>query len=188
MLAILWIFFIGLVLLTLLARTISDLWLFYRSRDTAHLTHLARVWSLPLLLIGAPIFLLWFTSPVAVTKDSIVGCYQVDDRFYPGPNARWQKQLFRFEVTADNRFVLYERLADGIDKPFVGTIRWANESPEKWSIRMQTPHPVAVNYPLLYRQPHGFYYVFRTKAFGNMFFRRVGDSCEVKLAGAGAKA
>lgn len=182
MLVLLWMLVFSVLLFVLVSGTVLDLLFYYRTRDAYHLKRIAVFWSAPLVFIGATIFLIWWLSPAAVTKDSIVGCYEVDDRFYPGPNARWQKQLFRFEVGTDNSFVLYERLADGTDKPFFGHVSWANDSPEKWSIRMRTPHPVAVKYPLLYRQQHGFYYVFRTKAFGNMFFRRMGDSCEVKLA------
>lgn len=182
MLAIVWIFFFGSLLIILAIHTISHLWKLYRTRDSYHLKQIALIWCVPFLFFGSLFFVSWYLSPVQISKGSIVGCYEVDDRFYSGPNAQWQKKHFRFEVTSKNTFVLYERLADQTDKPFVGQVNWANQRPERWSVTMKTPHHVVDRHPTLYRQQSGFYYVFRTKKFGNMFFKRIGSKCVVKLA------
>ena len=181
MLAIVWILFFLILLVILVSHTVVSIWQYFKKRDSYYLKRILLVWSIPLIFFGVLAFLAWVSSPVQVTKDTIVGCYEIDDSFYNGPNAQWQKKHFRFEVKDNDTFIFYERLADQTDKPFKGKLKWANGHPEKWSVTMQDRHHVVNKYPTLYRGQSGFYYVLRSAKFGNMFFRKIGNSCLVKL-------
>lgn len=98
--------------------------------------------------------------------------YEIDTSFYPGKNANWQKEHFRFQVKQDDTFIFYDRLADNSEREYHGSITWAHQNPEKWSIQMNESHHVIDPHPVLYRNQKQIYYVFRSKLFGNMFFRK----------------
>ena len=176
MLAGLWLLIFGFMFLVLAFKTGSNLWRYYKNREIVHLKRIAIIWLTPISFILVLIFLSWMSSLTSVDRAKIIGSYAVDDNFYPGENAVWQKKHYRFEVRPDDTFVLFERLGDGSDRPYFGKITWANEAIEKWSITMEIPHHVVDEHPVLYRERFGFYYVFRTKKFGNMFYRKVGGS------------
>ena len=106
-----------------------------------------------------------------ITQDRIVGTYRVDSSFYPGANSDWQAQHFYFEVRNDDRFIFYEKLADGRYKTVEGRVEWYNASPDKFRIVMAKPHALIDELPTLYRGNRKFYYVFNSK-FGNIFWRK----------------
>lgn len=39
-----------------------------------------------------------------ITKERVIGLYEIDENFYPGENSAWQKQHFSFEITEDDYF------------------------------------------------------------------------------------
>lgn len=168
----LWLILFAFIFLVLISKSVSNFLNYSRSGDNTYIKKLAVMWLVPSLFIVAVVMLSWSLSLTQVNRDRIVGSYEVDDSFYPGSNANWQKKHYRFEVHSDNTFKLYLRLADNSEAEYLGNITWANENPEKWSIAMHDPHHVVDPNPTLYREKFGFYYVFRTQKFGNMFFRK----------------
>ncbi len=172
MLAGLWLLLFVLITLILIYKSVLSLLDYFNSRDLLHLKKVILIWLVPLMFMSVLLSLSWVLSLKKVNKDNIIGHYEVDDRFYPGSHAAWQKNTYRFEVRSGNQFILYVRLADNLEKEYKGDITWANEATEKWSISMVPPHHVVDPHPVLYRERFGFYYVFRTKKFGNMFFRK----------------
>ncbi len=107
-----------------------------------------------------------------ITKSRIVGIYTIDDSFYPGKNAEWQKALYSFEITSDDKFIFREKLADSSFRTTLGTVHYyRNSSPILFRIVLSDPHPLVDEYPSLYRGNRKFYYVFESK-FGNMFYRK----------------
>jgi hypothetical protein len=176
MLAGLWLLVFGIIFLVLSYKTVRKFWFYYKDREVKHLKSVTAIWAIPVSFILVIISLSWTLSLTSVDREKIIGSYSVDDRFYPGKNAAWQKKHYRFEIRSDDTFVLFERLGDGSEKPYFGKVSWANEATEKWSVTMDAPHHVIDKHPVLYRERFGFYYVFRTKYFGNMFYRKVDGS------------
>ncbi len=124
-----------------------------------------------LVLITPALLLLYKYYPI--TKERIVGTYEIDTNFYPGANAKWQKQHFKFKITEDDKFLFYEKLRDGSYKITEGEMVWyRNSSPMLFRINIDSPHPLIDTYPGLYRGNRKFYYVFESK-FGNMFYRKI---------------
>lgn len=169
----LWILVFIIILFFMFLKTCWNLWGYFKERDRTYLQSIAVLWMVPFGLISVLVFSSWFFGLTNVDKEKIIGKYAVDERFYPGSNADWQKKHYRFEVRPNDTFVFFERLADGSEKEYTGRIKWANERVEKWSISMDSPHHVVPKHPVLFREQFGFYYVFKTKKFGNMFFRKV---------------
>ena len=141
---------------------------YVKTRDKLYLKTLGIIWVIPGLLIG---FALYAHYPI--TKDRVVGKYEIDNSFYPGVNANWQKELFTFEITSEDKFLFNERRKDGSTKTIQGKIVWYRRSPPMlFRIVMEEYHPLIDEYPALYRGNRRFYYVFESK-FGNMFYRKV---------------
>lgn len=139
-----------------------------RTRKLVHLNKLAIVWILPCFLIGLALY-----ASYPITKKRVIGTYEIDDRFYAGENAQWQKKHFYFEITEDDLFLFHERLKDGSHKTVRGNIQWYRQSPPMlFRIVIDGDHPLIDEYPALYRGDRKFYYVFQSR-FGNMFYRKV---------------
>lgn len=164
------------VLLFIIGYTLFRFFKLFTTGDTVHLKIIAGIWFLPFILIVAAII----NKPVSLSKNDIVGTYEVDSEFYPGDNADWQKQLFSFVITENDEFWFFERLADGSYKQIKGDLQYyRNAHPMLYRIVLDHPHKLIDEYPTLYRQRFGFYYVFDS-AFGNMFYRKVSSSTQNK--------
>jgi len=170
-----WLLVFVIIAFFLICRSISSLLDYRRTKDRNDLYEARRIWYLPLSLIIGVNFLVWFFADVSVDRERIIGSYEVDDSFFPGKNASWQKKHFRFEIREDDTFVLFERLADDTEKEYHGTVSWGGGlyAVERWSVSMDDPHHVVDPFPTLYRGQFDFYYVFESQKFGNMFFRKM---------------
>lgn len=161
------LFFIVFVLSVSLF-TINCIRRYVKTKQTFHLKKLAVAWILPCILIAVE-----FYHHYPITKERIVGLYEIDNDFYSGPNSDWQKEHFSFEITQENNFLFHEKLKDGSIKTAQGQIEWLRQSPPMlFRIAMDTEHALIDQYPALYRGNRKFYYVFQSK-FGNMFYRKV---------------
>ncbi|MEZ4804727.1 MAG: hypothetical protein R2852_04385 [Bacteroidia bacterium] len=135
---------------------------------------IAIVW---LLIIGLVLFVLtanFFTAPKSITKEDIYGEYVIDRDKYPGYQADWQYNHFRFEITKDNAFVFHETDKDKITKTYTGTVsfRESNVAP-RITLHVDLPrNHIIENEPTLYRKAFSFYYVFKSPKFGNVFFTK----------------
>lgn len=148
--------------------TVKYILAYSKTKESLYLKKLLVVWFLPSILIGTALY-----SHFPITKDRIIGVYEIDKSFYPGPNADWQKEHFYFEITDDSEFLFHEKLNDGSIKTVQGKIDWYRTSPPMlFRIVMEDEHPSIDQYPALYRGNRKFYYVFESK-FGNMFYRKV---------------
>lgn len=161
-------------LLLLVVASIVLLYRYAKTKNNRYLKYAAGIWSLPLLLVLGIAVLYLVNRPVTLSKERIIGQYEIDTNFYPGANADWQKAHYRFEITDKDEFILYEKLADGSERQHRNQIRWSEGPPYKWSIVITEDHHVIDRSPTLYRTMNSrkFYYVFESKKFGNMFFRK----------------
>lgn len=142
------------------------------TRRKEHLSWFAVLWAIPFSLFLMGKVISWLGTLTYVDQDRIIGTYEVDTDFYPGPNADWQKEHFRFEIAKGNKFIFYVRLADGTEREYIGRVNWAYQRVEKWSVDIDEPYKIVNKYPTLYRGYFSYYYVLETKDFGNMFFRK----------------
>ncbi|MEO0425392.1 MAG: hypothetical protein AAF184_23870 [Pseudomonadota bacterium] len=128
-----------------------------------------------LALVGAIVAFYWAYNYVNdVPRWRLNGCYRIDQSFYPGENAEWQRAHFAFEVTADREFYFYERLKDGaVRTTREGMVHFYRDTaPHLFSIEIDARHPLVDPHPSHYRGRLRFYFVFES-AFGNMFWRKV---------------
>jgi hypothetical protein len=115
-------------------------------------------------------------APMKVEREDVIGTYRVDRKMFPGPNADWQHEHFTLEINEEGTVSLRSKDINGIwhtsTRPFT-PVYYVNY---RWRFPTEgdsTAHHVLANTPALYRERWGFYYVFRSPRFGNMFFRKV---------------
>ena len=117
----------------------------------------------------------YFTGKMHVDKEDIYGSYIIDRTRFPGKNAEWQYQHYRFEITEPDGFAFHCTNYDKVVKTYIGKVEFTTDNRPHIKLQMQYPdgdtcHVLRTN-PTLYREPFSFYYVFESPKYGNMFFK-----------------
>lgn len=117
----------------------------------------------PLLLISAA----WLSSPTKPSKSQIIGHYEIDRTKHPGKQADWQHATYSLEITEAMVIVRDSRT----DTTWESPIEWSGTSRYRWffSSREKRHHIIAEG-PAIHRKPFGFYYVFKSPLYGDVFF------------------
>ncbi|WP_298348343.1 hypothetical protein [uncultured Dokdonia sp.] len=136
------------------------------------------------LLIGlwVGIIILFIISTIAkpfytkkvLDKEDFYGEYVIDRNYFSGKQADWQYNNFRFEIKDNDSIYFYTTEGETIHKTFKGTI--TTPSPyqsARLSIHMEQPiHHILNSDPTIYREVWGFFLVFNSPEFNNMYFRK----------------
>lgn len=136
---------------------------------------LAVVWSPVALLVLIDVVVSPFFSKMQLDQDDVYGHYVIDRSKYPGRQADWQYDHFRFEITPQHDFLFYQTEQEKIIRTFKGKISFAGGSyvSPRIVLHLDTPaHHILQDNPTLYRDIWSFYYVFRSPLFGNVFFKK----------------
>lgn len=144
---------------------------------------LLSIWTLFILGTG----LLWITEsyfkPMIVTQQDIYGTYVIDTEKFPGKQADWQYENFRFTITQNNELIFESHIYDNKWRADTVKVSYSsgyfdldkNEYCNR-KIRIHsdsTSHHIIRDNPTLYRESfNSFYYVFESEKFGNVFFRK----------------
>lgn len=64
---------------------------------------IAGLWGVTILVFVMAMILNHYRTPIRLTKKDIVGNYRIDTNFYPGINAKWQYDHYRFTITPTGR-------------------------------------------------------------------------------------
>jgi hypothetical protein len=109
-----------------------------------------------------------------VTVGKIYGNYIIDRNKYPGKQADWQYNHYRFKITEDNKIFFYITEKENIIKTIEGKVEFTEygHSPHL-KIELEEPkfHILQEN-PTLYREIWSFYYVFESDKYKNVFFTK----------------
>ena len=114
------------------------------------------------------------TSKKVLDKDDYYGSYVIDKRYFPGKQANWQYDTFRFEIKDNDSIYFYVTDKDKIRKIYKGTISTNTiYQSERLAIHMQRPtHHVLTTNPTVYRSVWDFELVFNSPKFTNMYFKK----------------
>lgn len=94
---------------------------------------------------------------------------------FKGKNADWQYEYFDFEITSNDEFIFFEYFDSGkIKSVHKGKVNYIEgyASPHLKITNLNPEHQIVDKEPLLVRGNWSFYYVFKSKIFGNMFFKK----------------
>ena len=156
----------------LILATVGLLVYFLATKKKIALKILGGLWALSIIIFCLSLFMNKFRKPISLTKQDIIGEYRIDTNFYPGTNAKWQYEHFKFSITPNDSFRFYLLGKGRILKTYTYNLKYSSGPPELWSIVSDTTLKILKHPPTLYRGHNKFYYVIRSDNYGNMFFRK----------------
>ncbi len=125
-----------------------------------------------LLILG--IIINRLTDKKELKKKDYYGEYIVNRNYFPGRQADWQYNNFRFEIKNNDSIYFYVTDKEKILKTFCGTISTTNTwSSERLIINMKQPmHHIMTSNPTTYRSAWSYYLVFHSPKFNNVYFKK----------------
>jgi len=116
----------------------------------------------------------YITSTKELEKEDYYGEYIVNRDYFPGKQADWQYNSFRFEIKENDSIYFYKTDKDKILKTYTGTISTTKPyNSERLLINVVEPkHHILTSYPTTYRSTWGFYLVFYSPKFNNVYFKK----------------
>ncbi|HAS47606.1 MAG TPA: hypothetical protein DCS93_44425 [Microscillaceae bacterium] len=148
------------------------IWLINRKK--LYVKALAILWISVLGLIALSYIARYLFTKKGITKRSIYGEYIIDRTKFPGKQADWQYQSFRFKITADHQFIFYYTEGAKVIKSDTAQVVFLEKYFNHRMIikRNAKMHHIVEPAPALYSKGQPFYYVFRSPKFGNVFFKK----------------
>jgi hypothetical protein len=168
---LLFMLMIGLILLPI---TVVLLILRVTSKKAVYVNAIGFLWLGVLAVIVLLEVISMFTKNKTVLQTDIYGEYIIDRSKYPGKQADWQYNSFRFEITPQNDFLFYRMDQGKVIQSYKGKVDFRDgyTSP-RLVLKFDTLQlDIIERKPTLYRKPRGFSYVFKSSRFGNMFFKQ----------------
>lgn len=147
---------------------------FFATKEKIALKILGGLWGLTFGVFILGSIADHYRTPIRLTKQKIVGEYRIDTTFFPGKNANWQFNHYKFYITDKDSILFVVMKENGIPRAiYKHRIKYSDGPPDMWSIVADSTHHIIRNQPTLYRGHDKFYYVFESDKFGNMFFRKL---------------
>lgn len=116
----------------------------------------------------------FFTSKKILDKEDYYGSYTINKNYFPGKQANWQYDNFRFEIKDNDSIYFYVTDKDKIRQTYKGIISTIMRAgSERLVLHMQQPtrHVLTEN-PTIYSSVWGFELVFNSPKFSNMYFKK----------------
>lgn len=127
-----------------------------------------------IILFSLSQFFQWITSPKILTKEDYYDTYHIKRDLFPGKQADWQYNSYNF-VIKDNDSIYFNVVSAGkISKVYEGKIETVSPyESARLKLCMDSPtHHILASDPTVYRSPLGFYLVFYSSKYNNVFFEK----------------
>lgn len=126
-----------------------------------------------LLYILAFIFKPFYTKKI-LDKSDFYGEYVIDRDFFPGKQADWQYNHFRFEIKKSNIIYFHVTDKENIIETHEGIVTYPSPyNSARIAIEMNQPtHHILSSNPTIYREIWDYFLVFNSPKFHNMYFRK----------------
>lgn len=138
-----------------------------------------KILLLSLVILGlfsflGPAFSKAIFSKTKLSKDDYYGDYIIDRKYFPGKQADWQYNSYRFTITETDSMYFYITKEERIIKTYSGTISTVRPySSDRLVIHFSEPrHHIIETNPTTFRQAWNFHLVFKSKYYYNLFFRK----------------
>ena len=118
----------------------------------------------------------FLTAKKELEKNDYYGEYIINREYFPGIQADWQYNNFRFEIKHNDSIYFYLTDKEKILKTYRGTIKTTDPSQyisERLILNMEQPtlHIITSN-PTTYRSAWSFYLVFYSEKYNNVYFKK----------------
>ncbi len=135
---------------------------------------LGRLWIGVFGLILFSTIVQFFQTKKTIEKKDIYGDYIVDRTKFPGRQADWQYESFRFTISRKNELIFYKTNGSIILSADTAKVEFLEyfRNDRIRVLRDSSMHHIVEKEPSLYREVWSFYYVFKSPKFGNVFFRK----------------
>lgn len=116
----------------------------------------------------------WLTAITELKKRDYYGQYIINRDYFPGKQADWQYNNFRFEIKENDSIFFYLTDKEKVLKTYRGTITTTKPySSERLILNMEQPkHHILTSNPTTYRSAWSFYLVFDSPKFNNVYFKK----------------
>jgi hypothetical protein len=116
----------------------------------------------------------FLTDKKELDKEDYYGEYIINRDYFPGKQADWQYNNFRFEITENDSIYFHVTDKEKILKTYQGTITSTKQYiSERLIINMEQPtNHIMKNNPTTYRSAWNFYLVFYSPKFNNVYFKK----------------
>ncbi len=147
-------------------------WAISQSRILGYV--LGLMWGGVILLVILSMTLQSIFAKKVLTHEDYRGSYVIDRDMFPGTNADWQYDHFRFEITDDDSIHFHATNGARIVETWTGHISTVVPySSARLIIHMQPPVPHVLEcLPTTYRDTWNFKLVFHSKHYHNMYFKQ----------------
>lgn len=132
------------------------------------------LWGGLILLVILSSISHYFTKNIELTKEDYYGSYIIDRKRLRGEQTDWQYNHYRFTISKNDIFTLYETDDDNRIHIFNGKISTTTPySSARLIIKADSVnHHFFDSNPTTYRSGKKFYLVFKSTKFSNMFFKK----------------
>jgi hypothetical protein len=130
------------------------------------------------LALAGPVLILhgWqkLVAKKEIDRNDIYGSYVIDRSKFPGRQADWQYNHYWFEIRHPDQFIFHVTDGKKILTTYKGKVHFLEvyANPRIELIVEPPGYHVIEPKPTLYRTRWGFYYVFHSTEFGNVFFTK----------------
>jgi len=129
---------------------------------------------MPISVVGLLLLIKWWFTPVSLTQEDIIGRWEIHRKMYPGENADWQRENFWIEINSE-KLIIYDN-SNKIPITVSATVDWFHSPQYRFRVLTTSPHHLLTSGgPSIYRGYKGYYLVFKSSQYGNMFFEHVSD-------------
>jgi hypothetical protein len=131
-------------------------------------------WVPFLFIILCVVTVIWLENDVVLAKKDFYGTYRINRDYFPGEDAEWQYDHFKFDILENDSIHFYVTKNDSVVRVYKGKV-FFNESYKSVRIRfdMLSPvHHVMSDQPLIIRSRWDFDIVMHSSLFNNMYFEK----------------
>ena len=116
----------------------------------------------------------WLKAKTLLEKKDYYGKYIINRDYFPGRQADWQYNNFRFEIKNNDSIYFYLTEKEKILKTYKGSISTTKPyNSERLIINMEQPtHHILTSNPTTYRGAWNFILVFYSPKFNNVYFKK----------------
>jgi len=145
---------------------------YLRTKKSKYILTIIGAWLALVILSVSISFIKWaFFTKTRLGPDDYRGEYIIDRSMFPGPNADWQYNHFRFMIRGDDSLFFYRTNGEEVLETYkgvahttaIGKSRRLRLELEQWDRSLNLN-------PTTYRDTWSFYLVFHSKFYHNMYF------------------
>ncbi|PUV25477.1 hypothetical protein [Sphingobacterium athyrii] len=120
------------------------------------------------------LFIQWVTAPKILKKEDYYGTYHVKRDLFPGEQTDWQYNTYTFEIKSNDSIYFKVLRANKVSEIYRGKIETITPyRSARLKLYMDFPtHHILDSDPTIYRNAWGFYLVFYSPKYNNVFFEK----------------